>query len=137
MSEERLIGLYKLKVCFVKDIGEGMYIESQPSPEMSAVTVNNGWLKWTNIPVSTDANVKKRTLYRTVANGEIYYYLTTIDDNTTTVYEDHNFDEALGDELDENKVPPPNCDFITEMNGTTFYVGLKTEQHKIAISHQG
>ena len=137
MSEERLIGLYKLKVCFVKDIGEGMWIESQPSPGTSSVTVNNGWLKWTNIPVSTDANVKKRTLYRTVANGGIYYYLTTIDDNTTTVYEDHNFDEALGDELDENKVPPPNCDFITEMNGTTFYVGLKTEQHKIAYSTQG
>ena len=137
MSEERLIGLYKLKVCFVKDIGEGMWIESQPSPGTSSVTVNNGWLKWTNIPVSTDANVKKRNLYRTVANGEIYYYLATIEDNTTTVYEDHNFDEALGDELDENKVPPPNCDFITEMNGTTFYVGLKTEQHKIAYSTQG
>src|SRR5574343_933764 len=136
MSEERLIGLYKLKVCFVRSIGEGMWIESQPSPEMSAVTVNNGWLKWTNIPVSTDANVKKRNLYRTVANGEIYYYLATIEDNTTTVYEDHNFDESLGDELDENKVPPPNCDFITEMNGTTFYVGLKTEQHKIAYSTQ-
>ncbi len=28
MSEERLIGLYKLKVCFVKDIGEGIWIES-------------------------------------------------------------------------------------------------------------
>ena len=137
MSEERLIGLYKLKVCFVKDIGEGMWIESQPSPGTSSVTVNNGWLKWTNIPVSTDANVKKRTLYRTVANGEIYYYLTTIEDNTTTVYEDHNFDEALGDELDENRVPPPNCDFVTEMNGTTFYVGLKTEQHTIAYSTQG
>ena len=137
MSEERLIGLYKLKVCFVKDIGEGIWIESQPSPGTSSVTVNNGWLKWTNIPVSTDANVRKRNLYRTVANGEIYYYLTTIDDNTTTVYEDHNFDEALGDELDENRVPPPNCDFITEMNGTTYYVGLKTEQHKIAYSTQG
>ena len=137
MSEERLIGLYKLKVCFVKDIGEGMWIESQPSPGTSSVTVNNGWLKWTNIPVSTDANVKKRNLYRTVANGEIYYYLATIEDNTTTTYEDHNFDEALGDELDENRVPPPNCDFITEMNGTTYYVGLKTEQHKIAYSTQG
>ena len=114
-----------------------MWIESQPSPGTGSVTVNNGWLKWTNIPVSTDANVKKRNLYRTVANGEIYYYLTTIEDNTTTVYEDHNFDEALGDELDENRVPPPNCDFITEMNGTTFYVGLKTEQHKIAYSTQG
>src|SRR5574343_28266 len=137
MSEERLTGNYKLVVCYVKDIGEGMYIESQPSPGTSSVTVNNGWLKWTNIPVSTDANVKKRNLYRTVANGEIYYYLATIEDNTTTVYEDHNFDESLGDELDENKVPPPNCDFITEMNGTTFYVGLKTEQHKIAYSTQG
>ena len=137
MSEERLTGNYKLVVCYVKDIGEGMWIESQPSPGTSSVTVNNGWLKWTNIPVSTDANVKKRNLYRTVANGEIYYYLTTIEDNTTTVYEDHNFDEALGDELDENRVPPPNCDFITEMNGTTFYVGLKTEQHKIAYSTQG
>ena len=137
MSEERLTGNYKLVVCYVKDIGEGMWIESQPSPGTSSVTVNNGWLKWTNIPVSTDANVRKRNLYRTVANGEIYYYLTTIEDNTTTVYEDHNFDEALGDELDENRVPPPNCDFITEMNGTTYYVGLKTEQHKIAYSTQG
>ena len=137
MSEERLTGNYKLVVCYVKDIGEGMYIESQPSPAVGPVSVNNGWLKWTNIPVSTDPDVVKRTLYRTVANGEIYYYLATIEDNTTTTYEDHNFDEALGDELDENRVPPPNCDFITEMNGTTYYVGLKTEQHKIAYSTQG
>jgi len=137
MSEERLTGNYKLVVCYVKDIGEGMYIESQPSPAVGPVSVNNGWLKWTNIPVSTDPDVVKRTLYRTVSNGEIFYYLTTIDDNTTTTYEDHNFDEALGDELDENKIPPPNCDFITEMNGTTYYVGLKTEQHKIAYSTQG
>ena len=137
MSEERLTGNYKLVVCYVKDIGEGMYIESQPSPAVGPVSVNNGWLKWTNIPVSTDPDVVKRTLYRTVSNGEIYYYLATIEDNTTTTYEDHNFDEALGDELDENRVPPPNCDFITEMNGTTYYVGLKTEQHKIAYSTQG
>ncbi len=89
MSEERLTGNYKLVVCYVKDIGEGMYIESQPSPAVGPVSVNNGWLKWTNIPVSTDPDVVKRTLYRTVSNGEIFYYLTTIDDNTTTTYEDH------------------------------------------------
>jgi hypothetical protein len=137
MSEERLTGNYKLVVCYVKDIGEGMYIESQPSPAVGPVSVNNGWLKWTNIPVSTDPNVVKRTLYRTVSNGEIFYYLTTIDDNTTTTYEDHNFDEALGDELDENKIAPPNCDFVAEMGGVMFYIGLSSDKSKIAYSTQG
>ena len=137
MSEERLTGNYKLVVCYVKDIGEGMYIESQPSPAVGPVSVNNGWLKWTNIPVSTDPDVVKRTLYRTVSNGEIFYYLTTIDDNTTTTYEDHNFDEALGDELDENKIAPPNCDFIAEMGGVMFYIGLSSDESKIAYSTQG
>ena len=137
MSEERLTGNYKLVVCYVKDIGEGMYIESQPSPAVGPVSVNNGWLKWTNIPVSTDPDVVKRTLYRTVSNGEIFYYLTTIDDNTTTTYEDHNFDEALGDELDENKIAPPNCDFVAEMGGVMFYIGLSSDESKIAYSTQG
>jgi len=49
------------------------------------------------IPISSDARVVARDIYRTPANGSIYFgkKLVTINDNTTTTYIDNLSDSAL------------------------------------------
>lgn len=42
----------------------------------------------TNIPVSSDPQVGYRKLWRTSADGDLFFYLDTIPDNSTTTYED-------------------------------------------------
>ena len=57
----------------------------------------------TNIPVSTDTQVTGRKIYRTDSGGVNYYYLTTINDNTTTSYIDSYPDMTLGELLEEDR----------------------------------
>jgi len=56
-----------------------------------------GQVELTGIPVSTDARVVARDIYRSEANGSPYYgkKLATINDNTTTTYVDNLPDSAL------------------------------------------
>jgi len=49
----------------------------------------------TAIPVSTSGSVTARKIYRTKAGGSSYYLLTTIADNTTTIYTDNIADASL------------------------------------------
>lgn len=48
------------------------------------------------IPVSPDANVVSRKLYRTEANGSTFKLVTTIANNTATTYTDNTADASLG-----------------------------------------
>jgi hypothetical protein len=76
--------------------------ESQPFALANAVTITltttNAKVYLQDIPVSADANVTARRIYRTTANGSIYnaQLVTTITDNTTTVYLDVIADTSLG-----------------------------------------
>ena len=65
----------------------------------------------TDIPVSSDAQVDQRKIYRTLANGARYYWLATIDDNTVTTYKDGHPDSYLGSRMGEDKDILPNCKF--------------------------
>src|ERR1051326_381824 len=61
----------------------------------------NGKVQLSNIPVSTDANVTSRKLYRTIANADPtvaanFLLLATIADNTTTTFLDNVADGSLG-----------------------------------------
>jgi hypothetical protein len=56
-----------------------------------------------NIPISSDAQVTGRKIYRTTAGGSDFYYLTTISDNTTTSFIDYIEDSALGDPLEYDR----------------------------------
>jgi hypothetical protein len=47
------------------------------------------------IPIGP-TGVVQRVLYRTDANGSAFYYLVTLDDNTTTTYTDNTPDASLG-----------------------------------------
>ena len=65
----------------------------------------------TNIPVSGDAQVDQRKIYRTLANGARYYWMATINDNTSTVYTDGHPDSYLGPRLSEDNDVLPNGKF--------------------------
>jgi hypothetical protein len=49
-----------------------------------------------NLPISTSQNVIGRNIYRTNASGNIFRFLTTINDNSTTIYFDNIPDKNLG-----------------------------------------
>jgi len=54
-------------------------------------------VRLSSIPTSADTTVTGRKIYRTNAGGSEFYYLTTIEDNTTTTYDDSKADAALGE----------------------------------------
>ena len=71
----------------------------------SPVTVvdknTNGKVQLSNIPISSDANVTSRKVYRTIAGADPtvdanFLLLTTISDNTTTTFLDNVADGSLG-----------------------------------------
>lgn len=91
-------GEYRYRVTFVSDMDE-----SNGGTISSAVTVVapgvNGKVELTAIPVGAGTNVLLRRIYRTTAGGSTYKLLTTLGDNTTTIYTDNIPDAALGAEL--------------------------------------
>jgi hypothetical protein len=99
-----LTGIYKGVYTYINVNGN----ESNPSPLGTSATLANQSLAWTGIAVGP-AGTTKRKVYRTVANGGIYLYLTTINDNTTTTYADSTIDAGLGTEVEiDNDAPPTN-----------------------------
>ena len=56
----------------------------------------------TSIPTSSDPQVDQRRLYRTVAGGSRYYWLATINDNTSTTFTDNIPDIQLGALMEED-----------------------------------
>lgn len=76
---------------------------TKSSPVTVVDKTTNGKVQLTNIPISTDANVTSRKIYRTAANADPdvaanYLLLATIADNTTTSYLDNIADGSLGAE---------------------------------------
>ncbi len=72
---------------------------------------NNGKVTLTSIPVSSDAQVTGRKIYRTTQDGAKFYWLTTISDNTTTTFVDNTSDTLLGDEVELGHEVLPNGKF--------------------------
>lgn len=63
------------------------------------------------IPVSADAQVDQRKIYRTLLNGARYYWAATLNNNTTTTYKDNHLDSYLGSRVGEDKDILPNGKF--------------------------
>ncbi len=63
------------------------------------------------IPTSSDAQVTGRNLYRTTTGGVRFYWLATINDNTTTTFVDNIPDLELGQEMEEDHDIAPNGKF--------------------------
>jgi len=113
-----LTGIYYYKVTFVDVDG----VEGNPSIASSPVTVTNQKISLTSIPILTGM---KRKLYRTLAGGSVYYYLTLIDDATTTTYTDSITDvtiELSSGLLQTDNFKPPKATIIYEYKTYMFYV---------------
>jgi len=78
-----------------------------------AVLATNEKLLLSSIPTSSDAQVDQRKIYRTAANGLDYFWLATINDNTTTTFVDNIPDSALGVAMAEDHDVLPNGKFST------------------------
>ena len=82
-------GTYECYVTYLITYPNGAEYETGPQDIGVEVTVTNGYLEWTNIPLCPYTGVGltiHRRLYREL-NGYIYH-VDTIEDNVTTVYED-------------------------------------------------
>jgi len=104
-----LTGDYKYLVTYYKS-GNFPY-QSNPSVESDVVSPSSQKVDLTSIPVSSDPQVDKKRLYRTRANGAIFYWLADID-NATTSYEDNIADDSLGDEVSYERYVPPAADDV-------------------------
>ena len=89
-----LTGNYRYRISFVTALGktESGAVSALVAPAAQQVNLSA-------IPVSSDSAVTSRKIYRTVANGGWPYntkLVTTINDNTTTIYSDNIADASLG-----------------------------------------
>ena len=88
------VGAYRYLATYVTADGE-----TQAGEVSAVVTVAdagvNGKVAVSAIPIG-GSSVTARKLYRTAANGSTYMLLTTIADNTTTIYTDNIADGSLG-----------------------------------------
>jgi hypothetical protein len=82
-------------------------VESNPSPISSALSIAGESAQISDIPISSDAQVTQRNLYRQGGTSDVPRFLATINDNATTTYTDNAVDTALAlTELSFTHDPP-------------------------------
>lgn len=109
-----LTGAYSYKVTYVNS----QLVEGDVSPVSNSLTVTGQNIRLTSIPVAPQSfGVSARRLYRTVTSGAVYKRLATLNDNTTTTYDDGILDTALGVIAPtDNGVPPKYSAIIYHQN---------------------
>jgi hypothetical protein len=82
------------------EISAGFYIDIKSDTELGAAAPTSTSVyrsaSLTAIPVSSNALVTKRRIYRTAANGSTFKVVADINDNATTTYADSLADASLG-----------------------------------------
>jgi len=111
-------GTYKGKVTYYYADGE-----SNPCEEEASVTIGaSKKINWSAIPTG-NSRVTARKLYRTIKDGDEFFLLTTINDNTTTTYEDNIPDSGVGATMDEDNFEPPVSKYVISHKGRVWYAG--------------
>jgi hypothetical protein len=119
-----LTGVYKYTVTFVNDKGH------EGNPKMSGSVVDSADVtlaaqkgNLTSIPLGPTGTSSRR-IYRTIANGGTFLYVTTINDNTTTTLTgDNAADSSLGTSLQfDNDVPPTTIQNILATSNRVYLV---------------
>ena len=100
-----LTGTYNVKYTYVRKSGTTVISESNPSPAGTAVDLNDESLSitWT---ASSDSQVTHVRIYRTLADGEIYYYSDEVAIGSVTL-DDDNADSALSTLVETDHDRPP------------------------------
>lgn len=99
-----LTGDYRYKMTWVNS----SLVESDVGPATTTFTAAGATLRVSSLPTAPQSyGVSTRKLYRTVAGGTTFMVLTTLNDNSTTSYDDNNADSTLGAIAPtDNGVPP-------------------------------
>ena len=99
-----LSGTYQYHITFLNNTTGS---RSNANPIAQSIALSSDQADLTSIPTSSDSQVDRREVWRTVSNGSVFFLLTTINDNVTTVFTDNNADSALsGTELPIDNAPP-------------------------------
>lgn len=81
--------------------------ESNPSDSVTVTVVANKAVDLSSIPVSANAQVNQRRIYRSIIGSTGAYYLVgSINDNVTTTYTDTVDEDDLGDRASNDNAPP-------------------------------
>jgi hypothetical protein len=99
-----LTGVYQYLVTFKNSV-TGHRSNANPTAQSVTLAAEKGSL--VNIPVSSDAQVDTREIWRTVAGGAVFFLAGSIADNVTTSFIDDTIDLDLsGTELPFDNDPP-------------------------------
>ena len=99
-----LTGTYQYKFSFLNNTTGS---RSNGNPVAASVALTSDRADLTAIAVSSDSQVDRREIWRTVSNGSVFFLLTTINDNVTTILTDNTADSGLsGTELPTDNTPP-------------------------------
>lgn len=116
-SAGTLTGDYRLKVTYVNS---GL-VESDVGPVTATFTAAAEEIRWSDIPVApVSFGVTSRRLYRTEAGGTTFKRLATLNDNTTTIYDDNSSDSELGVTAPTDQGEPPQYSAILYHNNRLF-----------------
>jgi len=99
-----LSGTYQYFITFLNNTTGS---RSNSNPIAQSIALSSDKADLTSIPTSSDSQVDRREIWRTVSNGSVFFLLTSINDNVTTTFTDNDPDSSLsGTELPLDNVPP-------------------------------
>ena len=114
-----LTGTYRYKVSWVNSA----LVEGDVSTGTTALTVTAQNIALTGIPTAPASyGVIARKIYRTTNAGSTYLLLTTINDNSTTSYDDAVADASLGAAAPTDQGTPPNYSVCLYHAGRLFVI---------------
>ena len=117
-----LTGDYNAKITYCRKVGSVVVSESNPSPAGTTRSLTNDSLlvSWT---ASSDSQVTHVRVYRTLADGLIYFHDQDVAIGTTSV-DTATDDDSLGDELETDHDRPPLGQFVIgpTFDGTCFII---------------
>lgn len=123
-----LNGVYSYKTVFVNSYSAF----GNPTSASTGITVTSSRILVSDISVApTSYGVSARRIYRTVTSGTTYYLLTTINDNSTTSYEDNTADSSLGAEAPSTNTVPSNYHIIKAFQERLFAVESTNPQYVV------
>lgn len=119
------IGVYLYVLTYVDKVNGW---ESGPSPSVSVTTTTGDQkVNLTAIPISTQANVTHKRIYRTLVGGASYWRVTEIANNVTVYTYDTTPDTSLGAQITtEGNAITPSCSQFFLQNDRIYMAGNLT-----------
>jgi hypothetical protein len=130
-----VLGTYSYVVTYIR--GGNYPCESNPSPASLEVEITTGnVVNLTNIPVSGEAEVTHKSVWRNKEGEEERYWVETIL-NSVTTYTDSLPDTGLGDEVSYESYPPPLGDSIEIWDDCLWVCGVDGYPESLFRSRRG